>query len=696
MMLSWEVYGEEPGDDHSRESEGKMPIDCQRHGYELLEVIHACADGKGKAKGLFEKKLPPDVHHHPVSYRYIPRWTCDHCGISKERTGMCYVCPVATCAVSRDGNPFTLCKDCASKLGKSIRFADEEVLGNSIQPETDGELQVADLQAIICRNDKRIVIAFRGTDNMRNVQTDCQMFRDVVHEMITDKRWELLDFSSWMYRLKRLVGCGLPRCHHGFLRAFQVIGPEVLERLKPILLLNKNHQVCCSGHSLGGALSMLMAYWIRRYLKRKPLVYTYGSPRVGNQTFQKIYDDNIPNTFRIVNQCDVIPHIPIALNGMLFRHCGREVCIDKRGNLIIEPTFIEKFIGPTKHSRGLSGMLTLRSRSLTDHMMLRYAKSLNKICEYFNVQDCTISFTYDKNGKPEFVRARRRWIEDGAPNRCILCKQECIPNVICRYSNNVHVECPEDELIEKSVSPGDRSNHLRKSTVKIETPSPSDNPLLPTVGLIQTESINSPETTTTAHSTIKMTSLERAPVMELLPPLLVSSLKKSNERKESTESNGYDPEVLNNFSFPPKEVSNAPPKRITNKKVEEPSPLSHGVTGLKKTNTSLFVPLKLDHSGSSNQTPTPSSTSLVDSKRVELSVNFSEPSLSNKSSRQSFNKPSSYHITWGSSPPVSEVKTVEDREAYPQPYQQTSYEAAQGALALARLWGAGEEDISVL
>eukprot|EP01060_Flectonema_neradi_P038381 TRINITY_DN8021_c0_g1_i1.p1 TRINITY_DN8021_c0_g1~~TRINITY_DN8021_c0_g1_i1.p1 ORF type:complete len:1353 (+),score=158.37 TRINITY_DN8021_c0_g1_i1:77-4135(+) len=679
LLLSWEVYGEEPGNDHSRESEGKMPIDCERHGYELLEVIHACADGKGKARDLFEKKLPAEVHPHPVSYRYVPSWSCDSCDSCDEqgkRTGMCFVCPVATCAVTRGGEPFVLCKDCASQLGKSGRVNDDSSPRNvNVQQPSqfDGELKVADLQAIICRNDDRIVIAFRGTDNMRNVQTDCQMFRDVVHEMISDKRWELLDFSSWMYRLKRLVGCGLPRCHRGFLRAFQVIGPEVLDRLKPILLSHKDHQVCCAGHSLGGALSMLMAYWVRRYLHRKPLVYTFGSPRVGNQTFQKIYDDSIPDTFRVVNQCDVVPHIPIAMNGMLFRHCGREVCIDKRGNLIIEPTFIEKFIGPTKHSRGISGMLQLRSRSLTDHLMLGYAKSLNKVSEYFKVLDCTIAFVYGKNSKPAYVWARRRWAEDGPPNRCILCKRECFADTKCGVSNNYHMECPEEE-VDRSMTPGDRSAGFRKS-VKINSPISLGNPLAPQ--LFVSENIHAVEaetatTTTGSTVTVKMDRLTQEP----FPPIITSLQNRDTDLCDSP------PPVIPAVEAPIKH----------NMSVDAGSP-SNYVAG-RVHSPCLVVgagmpcsPAKTDLSDNDRPFLTSSCTSFIDSKKGELG-NISDPTPSNQTTKSSvsFNKPSSYHITWGSIPPSKSLQQTNQNQ------QQSPYEAAQGALALARLWGSPSED----
>ncbi|KAJ9445152.1 Lipase [Diplonema papillatum] len=457
LCISWEVYGDEPGRDHSKEAkEGKMPIDCKRHNYELLEVIHACAS-EGRSP-VFEKMHPK--HDHMLAYRYIRSFMCcgPSCSNGEVRSGMCYACKEPECHREHSGEtrPYCLCRDCFKNgLVEEVEAGSDrntegwlhetrhkvEDIINSI---TSAEIQIrmSDLQAIICKNEDRIVIAFRGTHCFQNVRTDFQMFRDVLEEMVNDKRTTLFDPSSWVSRFRKETGFGLPRCHRGFLQAFRMIRPQVMARLVPIIEKYPDLQICCTGHSLGGALAMLMAYWIKKEVKRrgteKIVVYTFGSPRVGNAAFAETYDHAIPHSFRVVNQCDIVPTVPFGVHGAVFKHSGREVCIDKRGNLIIEPTFVERFIGPTKlvNSR-FGGILQAfgGGRSLSDHMMVRYARSLNKVAGYFKVPDCELLLTPHK--KAVWIHYRKRW--DPSGQRCVLCYEKCKTGAYCSVNSSKHI-----------------------------------------------------------------------------------------------------------------------------------------------------------------------------------------------------------------------------------------------------------------
>lgn len=58
-------------------------------------------------------------------------------------------------------------------------------------------------------------------------------------------------------------------------------------------------------------------------------VYTYGQPRVGNQAFATFYESRIPNTFRVVNYADMVPHVPPS--AFSFKHGGHEMWYNPRG-----------------------------------------------------------------------------------------------------------------------------------------------------------------------------------------------------------------------------------------------------------------------------------------------------------------------------------------------------------------------------
>jgi hypothetical protein len=105
-------------------------------------------------------------------------------------------------------------------------------------------------------------------------------------------------------------------------------------------------------------------------------VYNYGSPRVGNVAFSRLYTPRVPSTFRVVVDGDMVPGWPKMFG--IYRHGGIEVLIDAEcgGNLIVNPTVVEK-------------ALRLRNRtSTTNHSLTTYRECLeacfssNDLLEY--------------------------------------------------------------------------------------------------------------------------------------------------------------------------------------------------------------------------------------------------------------------------------------------------------------------------
>jgi hypothetical protein len=84
-----------------------------------------------------------------------------------------------------------------------------------------------------------------------------------------------------------------------------------------------------TGHSLGAALATLSA---GRYGSVQG-VYTFGSPRVGDEVFKKNFDVKI---FRIVNNDDIVSQLPPRGK---YLHVGELKLIDSDG--IIQETLIE-------------------------------------------------------------------------------------------------------------------------------------------------------------------------------------------------------------------------------------------------------------------------------------------------------------------------------------------------------------------
>ncbi|CAN0549541.1 unnamed protein product, partial [Ectocarpus sp. 12 AP-2014] len=68
----------------------------------------------------------------------------------------------------------------------------------------------------------------------------------------------------------------------------------------------------------------------RRYPKAKVTMYNFGSPRVGNKAFAELYDSFVGDSFRVVNNLDVVARMPRATMGGIsldYQHAGRTVMV---------------------------------------------------------------------------------------------------------------------------------------------------------------------------------------------------------------------------------------------------------------------------------------------------------------------------------------------------------------------------------
>jgi triacylglycerol lipase len=115
--------------------------------------------------------------------------------------------------------------------------------------------------------------------------------------------------------------------HLGFEQLWRRVRASVFQGLRSVPV---GARITVVGHSLGGAMATLGAADIKRNLGRDVNVdlWTVGCPRVGLMRFRNNFNNLIPVAFRVVNQGDIVPHVPSLLQ--LFAHVGKE--IDVRGH----------------------------------------------------------------------------------------------------------------------------------------------------------------------------------------------------------------------------------------------------------------------------------------------------------------------------------------------------------------------------
>lgn len=137
-------------------------------------------------------------------------------------------------------------------------------------------------QAFITHHDEIILIAIRGT----------------------------LELSDWWRdadaaQVPFIEGKG--KVHHGFYDAYKALKSFIQRYL---VRFHVDQKIIISGHSLGGAIALLLAEALRsdETMKYNVLLYTYGSPRVGDATFVAAAKPLAHH--RMVNNNDMIPGVP--------------------------------------------------------------------------------------------------------------------------------------------------------------------------------------------------------------------------------------------------------------------------------------------------------------------------------------------------------------------------------------------------
>lgn len=139
------------------------------------------------------------------------------------------------------------------------------------------------VSALFYMDETRAVIAVRGTQETKDFEIDADAL-----QIKPD------------YGIKGEV-------HKGFYtQAKKIIDAPSFD--SGFLTILEGKELYVTGHSLGGAVAtILTAYFFEKGFK--PLLYTFGSPRVGNTAFTQYYNDKFTH-FRHVNDFDIIPVLP--------------------------------------------------------------------------------------------------------------------------------------------------------------------------------------------------------------------------------------------------------------------------------------------------------------------------------------------------------------------------------------------------
>jgi hypothetical protein len=158
------------------------------------------------------------------------------------------------------------------------------------------------------------------------------------------------------------------RVHCGFAGALKQIWAEIEPLLRTL-----QARTIFTGHSLGAALATLAAS-----LYTPDALYTFGSPRVGDQAFVNTVK-TIGTLRRYVDCCDIVTRIPPE--PLFYEHVGSPLYIDCRGDLIEAPSadviLTDRVSAVADYLRRYAWRTgTVAVRDLADHAPINYVWAL--------------------------------------------------------------------------------------------------------------------------------------------------------------------------------------------------------------------------------------------------------------------------------------------------------------------------------
>jgi len=208
------------------------------------------------------------------------------------------------------------------------------------------------LGGYVTKDDQHIYIVFRGTYSEEDAITDLRIAMVPTSNLklpfINDfmgscseeefEAWcddpnyddEKLDTTDRTINCLSNCSCSKPKEaweHKGFAISLSSVWWDMEKRVKEFLK-DTPLPIIVTGHSLGGASAMLMAFHATFPIKA---VYTFGQPRVGGASFAHLYSRKRLNekTFRAIKDQDLVPRSPPVSSG--YRHVGRSLFFPSSG-----------------------------------------------------------------------------------------------------------------------------------------------------------------------------------------------------------------------------------------------------------------------------------------------------------------------------------------------------------------------------
>ena len=169
--------------------------------------------------------------------------------------------------------------------------------------DLDYIINIEDTKAIqgFDRNTQSIFTAFRGSSNIHNWIENIQVTR-------------VAPYNDSTITVEK-----------GFYKAYSYVKHEIFENIQTLSAKYDTTRLLLTGHSMGAAISTLMAYDVINEYPEYTISYlvNFGSPRVGNPAFAKRFNTYNIRNYRVTHYYDIVPHVPEEILG--YRHVANEI-----------------------------------------------------------------------------------------------------------------------------------------------------------------------------------------------------------------------------------------------------------------------------------------------------------------------------------------------------------------------------------